>query len=130
MNIENHKVLGQRGLLIKLMPYKSETINEAGVYIPLYENYETDGGRPAARIKTEETFSTIARVEQISEKVQEILNEEKMDIQVGDYITIALQAKHPSNQFLVTREVPAVDFEGYLLVHPNTIQSKLINYEP
>lgn len=128
LKVENHEVLGQRGVLIELLPYKSETVNEAGVYIPLYENYETDGGRPAARIKVD-NYSTIGKVIQISKKAQELLDEDKMDIEVGDVVSIYLNAKNPSNQFLIERETPVVDFNGYLAVHPNTIQSKIINYE-
>lgn len=46
MNIENHKVLGSKGILIKLEEFEEKIQkNEAGVIQPLFENYETDGGK-------------------------------------------------------------------------------------
>lgn len=127
LNLNNYKILGQKGVLIRLLPYRSETTTTAeGIIIPLYENYETEGGRPASRIKSEDKYSTIGEVLQISDKAQLILNEEKMDIKVGDYISIPLVHKHPSNQFLLSKNDSVSEFEGYLTIYPNMVQAKII----
>lgn len=127
LKIENHEILGPK-ILIKLIPYKeSISTNEAGILIPLYENYETDGGRPAARIKEDE-YSCVGKVIQIPKAAKDYLDSEKMEVSVGDMITISHNQKHPSNQFLVNKDVQVQEFEGYLIIHPSLIQSKIINY--
>lgn len=129
LSITDHEIVGSKGILIKLFPYPTDsTINSAGIIVPLYENYESDGGRPASRITTE-NFSNIGEVIQISSKAQQYLEEEKMDIKVGDIVSIGREHKHPSNQFLpknVQTQHPS-DYEGYMIVHFNAIQSKIKN---
>lgn len=128
LEINNYEVVGSRGILIKLEPYKNPTsITDEGILIPLYENYETDGGRPDSRIKENE-FSLIGKILQISLKSQEILEREKMDLKIGDYVGISPMHMHQSNWFLVERDTPVSKFTGYLRIDPTMIDSKIINY--
>lgn len=124
--------MGQKGILIQLVPYKSETTQtEEGIIIPLYERYETDGGRPASRIK-EDKLSTIGKVLQISAIAREVLDNDKIKLNIGDYVSISEQHKNSTNQFIIDKDIPVVmeqDFEGYLRIFPNMIESILINYE-
>jgi len=126
MTLDNHKIVGSRGVLIKLDAYTSPIeIDEDGIYTPLYENYETDGGRPASKFRIEE-YSPIGTILQISEKAQELLQEEKMDLKVGDRVTIFKSQRIGFNEFIEDRTKPIEVFKGYLTVHPSAIQSKLI----
>jgi len=128
LTIDNHEIQGSKGVLIKLQEIEEDyETNDLGVIIPLYENYESDGGRPAARIK-EDTYSSVGEVIQISEKAKQIMAEELMNYKVGDLVSISAQQKHPSNQFLVDKDKVVANFSGYLILHPSMIQSKIINY--
>ena len=124
--IQKYKVVGQKGVLLKLLPYTEETTTESGIVIPLYDNYTTDGERPASKLSNKK-FSDLAEVVQISEKAQAIMEDEKMNITVGDMVAIYPSANNSSNWFILNREVPVADFEGYLLLHPNYIQAKVYN---
>ena len=126
MNIENHKVLGSKGILIKLEEFEEKIQkNEAGVIQPLFENYETDGGKWDSKIRID-NYSSIGKVLQISSKAQDLLTEEQMDIKIGDKIAIYLSHKNPANQFLVDRSKPVEEFQGYMTIAPAMIQSKII----
>jgi len=127
LDITNHEVVGRKGVLIKLEEFQNkESINAAGVYVPLFENYETDGGRPASKIK-DENFSYIGEVIQISEKAKDILAEEKIDIKVGDRVSIHRNQKVQFNHFFPENNAPVMDFSGYILIDPSGIQSKIKN---
>jgi len=123
-NINDIKPQGSKGLLVKLQPFEEDTTTESGIVIPTYENYTTEGGKPAAK-PTLEKYSTIALVLAISDKASEIMTEEKMDIKKGDTILLWPQAKISSNWLILHRHTPVADFDGYLLIHPNMIQSKI-----
>lgn len=126
MKLENHKVLGSKGILIKLEEFEEKIQkNEAGVYTPLFENYETDGGRPDVKIRIDE-FSTIGEIIQISEKAESLLKDELMDLKVGDRVAIYRNHKNPVNEFLVDRSKPVEEFQGYMTIVPAMIQSKII----
>ena len=124
LNITNHEVVGVKGILIKLEEYPDQvTTNEAGVIIPIYENYETEGGRPASKI-TGSMFSNVGTILQISDMAVELLKQDKIDIKVGDRVSIHRNQQHPSNQFL-PENMQVVDFVGYVLVSSSMIQSKI-----
>lgn len=129
LTLQNHKIFGHRGILIKLYEYEEEfSTNEAGIITPLYEAYETDGGRPDAKLRTDK-FSAVGKIVQISKAAQDLLNQEEMDLKIGDVISIHKAYLSGANEFLVNKDTPNQKFEGYLLIHPNMIQSQIINYD-
>ena len=121
--VTNFKVLGHRGVLVQLQKYP-EDLTTGNIFVPKYENYETEGGKPAAKIK-EEIYSSIAKVIQISDMSKEILEKERMELQEGDYVLIQDAARHYNNWFILSPNHPVSDFDGHLLLHPNSILAKL-----
>jgi len=129
LQLDNHEIVGRKGVLLQLLPYKEDiSANQYGVLTPSYSEYETDGGKWAAKMKDEE-YSSLGKVLQISKASQEDLEKDKMDIAVGDIVSIPSNQNNPSNWFRVGKDIKTQDFEGYILVHPAMIQSKIINYE-
>lgn len=123
--IEQLKPVGSTGIVVKLEPFEDTvTQTESGLYVPTYENYTTDGGRPDAR-PTNETYSTVATVLAISDKASSLIEEEDYSLAPGDKVLVYPRAKNPQNWLILTRHVPIADFEGYLLLHPNMIQMKI-----
>lgn len=121
-----YKVVGQKGVLIQLDELEQATVTESGVHIPAYQNYTTDGGRPASELSTEK-YSPMGEVLQISDKAQELLEQEKMDIKVGDRVAISPGSKHVSFWFIEPDKLtrPVNKFDGKVLIHPNSIQCKI-----
>lgn len=123
----NYKVQGSRGILVRLDKYESDKVTESGIIVPKFKNYETDGGRPASKIDDGEVFSSTGTIVQVSDKCQQLLSEEKMDLGEGDRVMIDPNAKSPHNWFIENRSVKVADFEGLVLLHPNHIQAKIVN---
>jgi co-chaperonin GroES (HSP10) len=119
---QNFKIEGDK-LLVKLEAYQTTT-SESGIIVPKYENYTTDGGKPASSI-AHEKYSSIATVIQISPKAQDLLDANKSTIKVGDTIVLYPSTLNSSNWFILDRTRPVTDYEGYLLIHPNHIQASL-----
>lgn len=123
--ISNYEFYGPRGVLLKLEKFKDEiTINEAGVHIPLYENFESDNGRPDSKIKVED-YSCIGEILYISKASQKMMEDEGMEYKVGDRVAIFRNQKTPFNQFLVDKTNQVEKFEGYMLITPQMIECKL-----
>jgi hypothetical protein len=121
--VTSFKIQGVKGVLVELQKYP-EDLTTGNIFVPKYENYETDGGKPAAKIK-EELYSSIAKVLQISDAAKNTMEESFMDVQVGDYVLIQDASRHFSNWFILSPNHPVADFDGKLLIHPNSILAKL-----
>lgn len=124
--ISKFEVQGTKGVLVKLEPYKGETVTRGGLIVPKYKNYETDGGRPASK-RDPERFSTVGQIVAISDKAQELMDQEMMNYKVGDTIAVYSHVKNSNNWFIEDKLHPVADWNGYLLVHPNSLECKLIN---
>jgi hypothetical protein len=125
--IENYRVLGRKGILVLLDEVEEElNVNDAGVIVPLYEDYASDAGRPKAKMDVKE-YKNIGTILQISKKAQEILDEEKMDVKVGSRIVIYPSQINAHNRFMLNTASSLVEFKGYLNVDAQMIQSELID---
>ena len=121
--VQNFSVIGAKGVLIQLIKYP-ELNGSDSLIIPVYENYETDGGKPAARIK-EEVYAPIGEILQISDTVKKQFEEESIDLKVGDHVLIQNSAKVSYNWFVISPNHPIADFDGKLVIHHNNIIAKL-----
>lgn len=125
--MNSYKVQGSQGVLIQLIPFLSSTTKtQAGLIIPKYKDHETDGGRFVAAME-DPKWTTVGRVLQISAKAQQILDDEKMDIVVGDIISVKPSAKQVYNWFIDDKFSTVAPWEGKLLVNPNVIEAKIID---
>lgn len=122
--VSKYNVVGPKGVLINLHPYPTDQITESGIIVPAFDNYETDGGKPATKIK-EDVYSPIGQIEQISIAAQKEIDDSGMDLKVGDWILIQGQAKASFNWFVISADTPVANFDGKLLIHPNQILAKL-----
>lgn len=119
-----YKVQGQKGILIQLLPYPEEdTTTSSGIIIPKYKTQETDGGRFVAALD-HEVYSLVGTVLQISDRAQQDLDEQKMDISVGDKVVIHHGAKSMHNWF-IDPLVKVQDFSGQILATASSIQAKV-----
>lgn len=120
LNPNNLKIENDR-LLVQLIPFQT-TKSESGIIVPKYENYTTDGGKAASTV-SHEKYSSLATIVQISAKAQDLLDESKSTLKVGDTIALYPSALNSSNWFILDRTRPVTEHEGYLLIHPNHIQA-------
>lgn len=119
----NFTLLGPRGVLIQLDKLKSATTKESGILVPSYENYETEGGRPAAKLN-HEVYSLLGTITQLSHKAKEIAALDGYQLTTGARVVVYASAKVPNNWFVDPSKLenPVNDFDGSLLIHPSQIQ--------
>lgn len=123
---DKFKVVGSKGILVKLFPFTTERVTPEGVHYPLFENYETEGqGRIKSKIADNVKWASKGEIVQISTKADKILKEEEIFIEKGSIVYLSRNAAHPSNQFLIEREIPtsSLDFNGYVLIRPTEIEA-------
>lgn len=129
MTINNYKVQGIKGILIKLETYPNDeavTVTDSGILIPKYHVYESEGGREVAAM-TNEKYSSIGSIIQISQAALANIAENNLDadlIKVGARVSVTNQTKaSQSNWFIVNQHEAVADHEGYILVTPAAIQA-------
>lgn len=122
-----YSVQGPKGVLVQLFKYpESTTVSDSGIYMPKYKTYETDGGRPAAAIDSE-IYTLVGRILQISEKAQDMMDEDKMSYKVGDIVSVLKHAKNPNNWFIDDKGNQVADFTGLLLITPSHLEIKVLD---
>lgn len=120
-----YEITGQKGVLIQLEKFpKESTTTESGIVIPQYKAYETEGGRPAAKID-EEIYTTIGTILQISTAARQLLEKENTSLEPGDKVMIHPSSKNPHNWFFPDRNQRVQDFQGLLLISPQQVQAKI-----
>lgn len=129
LTINNYKLQGIKGVLIKLETYLNEeavTTTESGIIIPKYNTHETDGGRFVAAM-TNEKYTTLGTILQISTAAEINAAEINMDVdklKVGARVAVSEQTKSsPTNWFFPNRDEAVAEHVGYLLVTPAAIQA-------
>lgn len=127
MKIKDYEILGARGILIELEKFEEEVpVNEKGLIVPEFQNFQTESGRIDSNVKGRK-FKSKGTIVQISAKAQDILDEEKMGLKVGDKVAIFENSLHESAWFVINRDVPTRAPEGYIRVHPNNIEAKILS---
>lgn len=122
--VSSYKVIGIKGILVKLHAYPSELKTESGLVVPAFENYETDGGKNASRIR-EEIYAPIGQIEQISDAAKKEIEDYGEQLNVGDWVLLHSQIKAEFNKFIISPDSPVSNFDGKFLVHFNQILAKL-----
>ena len=122
----NYTVLGPKGILIQLFPLQDSATSPSGVLVPSYENFITEGGKPASTLSLER-FSCIGTVLQISPTAADYLLKESIDLSVSDVVGIHSTYKNQSNWFISPDKarLPVQDWDGLLLVSPQMLSFKI-----
>lgn len=120
-----YKVQGASGVLVQLHPFdEATTKTTSGLIVPKFKDYETDGGRWAAKMDVEK-FSLVGTIVQLSEKCKEIMEQEKMDYKEGDVVAVKATAKQTYNWFITDKNTPVADWTGLLLITPHLLECKI-----
>lgn len=129
LSLKNFEPQGKRGVIVELIPYpETSDKSESGIYMPKYKTYETDGGRPAARIDKEK-YSLVGTIRYISSCAQSLMHKEEMEYKVGDMVSVLDHAKNRANWLIEDKLQQVADFTGLLLITPEHLECKITNYE-
>lgn len=115
MDLGTIKLLGDR-TLIRLRKAEDHTVTEEGLFIPLMENYTTDGGKNGARVSNFK-FLTIG----------EVLSTTHAELKAGDTVTVFRNAATNDYFFPLDRTRLVVPFDGTILVPNSMIECKYGN---
>ena len=117
--------MGAKGILVQLFELKDEKVSDAGIITQAFVNGETDGGRPVSR-RSDEMYQPKGEIVQLSNQVTKWLEENEVDLKVGDTVLIQPGSKHRNNWFIENPETGTEEFTGLVKLHPNNIEAKLI----
>lgn len=111
-------ILGDR-VLIQLDLMEDHTITPSGVVVPLYQNIESDGGRPDIK-ESNLRYLSKGTVVSISDSVKE-----KVPLSAGDRVFVAPSCVSPTYQFYSRRTGLVENFEGLISIPPAFIEAKI-----
>lgn len=133
MNEENTKnalvpgtlseLFGDR-IVILLDELEDHTITEYGVYVPLNEVYETDGGKIKTRT-AEQKHLAMGTVLAISAQATKNLATNSNTLSVGDRVYVPPTAVAKQFYFFPERTKLVQDFTGYICVPHTLIEAKI-----
>lgn len=116
-----NKLLGDR-VLVKLDSLETHSETDNGIVIPLYEQYETDGGRPAAKLSNKKYLSK-GEVIDFSPLAAKKLEEQETPITKHQRVYVNINAVSPNYQFFPKRDSLVIDFDGYILIPYTLIEA-------
>ena len=120
---ENITLFGDR-VLIQLDKSEEHTTLSSGLTIPLYENYETDGGRPGAKA-SDKKFLSQGTVVALSQSASKKLEENNSPLNIGDKVFVTQNAVSPQYQFFPDRSNLFIQFEGLISIPHVLIEAKI-----
>ncbi len=120
--ISQLELLGDR-VVILLDKAQDHTITDGGVIIPLFENGETDGGRPKSNL-SHKKYLSVGTVVAISEVAKD-----KLPVLVGDRVYVTPTAASANYQFLTDRSQLIENWDGYIAIPHTLIEAKINNNE-
>lgn len=121
---KNMTLLGNR-VLIKLQEAKDHSVTSAGVYIPLTEIVETDGGR-VATTPSSQKYLYVGTVVSVSPYAASKLLEEQTVLSEGDTVYLSKQViDSKAYSFSLDRSQLISDIEGYVCIPHNLIEAKI-----
>lgn len=109
------KLLGDR-TMIRLQQATDQTVLPSGLVNPVFENYETDGGKASSRISNKH-YLTIGVV----------LVTTSPDLKVGDTVTVMPSSANRNYFFPLDRSQLQPPFDGTILVPNSHIECKINN---
>lgn len=99
-----------------------DTITEGGVIVPLYENYETDGGKPGSKVSSKKytnTGTVLALSESASKQIPAL--------QAGNKVFVSNSSvSTPQYHFYIDRTKLVQDFTGVISI-PAILVEAIIN---
>jgi co-chaperonin GroES (HSP10) len=117
--LPNLELLGDR-VIILLDKAEDHTVTESGLIIPLFENAESDGGKPISKLSLKRYLS-VGTVLALSATAQEKLP----TINVGDRVYVTPSSASPNYQFLPDRSQLVEDWTGMISVSHILIEAKI-----
>jgi len=104
-------------VLVKLYQFELDSITTSGIIIPKYKNKQSDGERPTA-VLDDFKYQHRGVLHAIGTDCTAFTKKD-----LGKTVWLSERSVSPTFQFLHKREVPVVDFEGYLLMSPALVQA-------
>lgn len=128
----NFTLLGDR-VLIKLDEQPTHTVTSSGIVNPLFENYETDGGKLGAKASSRKFLAqgTVVQVSQVAKERMNIQNDPVETpyvlpaVDKGDRVFVTPNASSQNYMFLTDRSQLVSEWDGYICVPHNLIEAKI-----
>jgi co-chaperonin GroES (HSP10) len=117
--ISKLELLGDR-VIVLLDKAEDHTTTDGGVIIPLFENAETDGGRPTSKLSMKRYLS-VGTVLAISATAQEKIP----TISVGDRVYVTPSSASSNYQFLPDRTQLVEDWSGMISISHVLVEAKI-----
>lgn len=123
IELKDFKLVNTKGVLIKLFKFESMK-TKAGLVDPLFEAYETEGGKFASKL-SDKIYQSRGVVVAISPSAAKYINDSwaGVSLDVGDVVLVAPQVVNRESEFLINRELPVTGNKGFIAVHPNSIDA-------
>lgn len=121
--IQTLQLTGDR-ILIQLDKHPEHTITKSGIVTPLFENIESDGGRPMA-IASNKKYLHSGTVLDASPYAYSKLQELSTPVKSGDKVYINSGAVSQSYHFALNRDSLVYDFDGIISI-PHTLLEAII----
>lgn len=112
-------------VLIKLDLLEDHSKSESGLSIPLYEAYQTEGGRPSAKL-SDKTYLAQGEVILCSPSAAKKLEEQGTPISIGQKVFVTMSSVSPAYQFFMDRSNLVLEFDGHILI-PYTFIEAYVN---
>lgn len=120
----NFQLTGDR-VLIQLDKHPEHTTTKSGIVTPLFENIESDGGRPMA-IASNKKYLHSGTVLDASPYALSKLTEYSTPLQIGDKVYVNAGAVSQSYHFAINRDSLVYDFDGIISI-PHTLLEAIIS---
>lgn len=117
--ISKLELLGDR-VIVLLDKAEDHTVTEGGLIIPLFENAESDGGRPISKLSLKRYLS-IGTILAMSPTAQEKLP----TVKVNDRVYVTPSSASPNYQFLPDRTQLVEDWNGMISISHVLIEAKI-----
>lgn len=116
-------LLGDR-VLVQLDKMEEHTTLSSGLTVPLYDNIETDGGRPGAKA-SDKKYLAQGTVLLLSNTAKVKLEEQGYELNEGDKVFVTQNAVSPQYQFFPDRSNLFIRFEGLISIPHVLIEAKI-----
>lgn len=113
-------------VLIKLDHVESKPKDDSGIIVPLFEQAETDGGRPDFKVSNRQ-YLPKGEIVAISPAASKMYQEEGTPLVPGDRVYVSIAALSNAFHFYPERDNLVIPFDGHVLLQPNLIEAHVNN---
>lgn len=119
MSTQALTLLGDR-VVVQLDELADHTITDAGIVVPLFQNIESDGGRPDTKVSNLKYLpkGTIVNISQFAK-------ERLPELNIGDRVFVVPSVVAPAYQFFSKRNGLVENFEGTISIPHTYIEAKI-----